>query len=95
MKVLHAKLCARRAAIIVLHYTVADIHWVSGLDVVEVSRHVECDCRYMMIWMGLLDKFELEVSSLRSNLADASVVIYVVCAEDRHAVARSERLELL
>ena len=49
----------------------------------------------MVIWMGLLDEFQLEVSSFCTDLSDASVVIYIVCPEDRHAVARSERLELL
>ena len=45
--------------------------------------------------MGLLDEFQLEVSSFCADLTYASVVIYIVCPEDRHAVARSERLELL
>ena len=43
MEVSHAELCAGCAAIVVLNDAVADIHWVSGLDVVEVSCHVECD----------------------------------------------------
>ena len=51
MKILHAELRARGAAIVVLHYAIAHIHRIACLDVVEVSGHVECDGRYMVIWM--------------------------------------------
>ena len=42
MKISYTELRACSAAIVIFYDAVADIHRIAGLDVVEVSRHVEC-----------------------------------------------------
>ena len=49
----------------------------------------------MVVWMRLLNELKLEMAAFRSHLASHSVVIYIVRAEYRSAVAGTERLELL
>jgi len=95
VEVFYAKLGVGCATIVVLHYTIADIDRVTGLDVVEVVGHIEGYRRNVMVRLRFLDELELEVPALGTYLADISIVIYIVCTENRHAVARSERLELL
>ena len=95
VEVFYAKLGIGSATVVVLHYAIADIHRVAGFDMVEVVGHIESSRRNMMVRLRFLNKFEPEVPSLGTHLTDISVVIYIICPEHRHAVARTERLELL
>ena len=95
MHVFDAELGIGCASIVVLDDRVADIYRITCLDVVKEVGHIEGDCRNMVVRVGLLDKFKLEVSSFSTYLASHSVIVNVLCKEYRSTVARTERLELL
>ena len=62
---------------------------------VEMLGLVERDCGNGPVWLRLLDQLQLEMASIRPDLAHIAVVIDILCQEDRSAVPRPERLELL
>ena len=62
---------------------------------VEIVRHIECYCRYMVVRMRLLDEFELKMSSLSSYFTSHTVIIDVIGTEHRSSITWTERLELL
>ena len=43
MEVFYAELGVSCAAVVIFYNTVADIHRITGLDVVEIFSHIECD----------------------------------------------------
>lgn len=83
MHILDAELSVGCATIIVLYDRVADIYRIASLDVIEEISHIECNGRNMMVWMRLLDEFELQMAALRTDLSSHSIVIDIFCEEDR------------
>jgi hypothetical protein len=81
--ILDAELGVGRSSIIILYDGVAYIDGIAGLDMVKEISHIEGDGRDMMVRMGLLDKFELEMSSLCAYLSSHSVVINIFGKEYR------------
>ena len=61
----------------------------------EEVGHVEGYGRYLVIRLGFLDEFQLEMLSTGTHLAAGAVVIDILRQENGSIVARSERLELL
>lgn len=61
----------------------------------EVCRHIESNGRNLMVWLRFLYQFKFQMLSSGADLSAVSVVIDILGQENRGAVTRSERLELL
>ena len=61
----------------------------------EIVRHIEGYCRYVMVRMRLLDELQLEMTAFCTYLTAHSVVVDMVCSEDRSGISGAEGLELL
>ena len=95
MEILYPELQIGYTPVIVLHYGIADVYRIAGLDVLEMFRLVEGYCGYRPVWLGFLYQFQFQMASISTDFPCIAVIIYILRKKDRSVVAGSERLELL
>ena len=81
-----------RALMFVVFDSIADVEWSTGVDILEVFGHVECNS--VEDFTGsVVDEFKFDVFEIFTDKFACSEIHYVTRAENGLVVAGTERVE--